>query len=88
MDFKKLMKNVKDEATDAVEITKLSAKVSKEKSAVKTAFEEIGKQMYETYRKTNEMPEEYKEQIEKINSSRDKINELNEEIKKIKMTDK
>ncbi len=86
MDFKQFMKNVKNEASDAVEVTKIKAKISKEKTTVKDTFEEIGKMMYETYRKTNEMPEAYKAQIEKIDASRAKINEYNAEIENVKMS--
>lgn len=86
MDFKQFVKNVKNEASDAVEVTKIKAKISKEKTTVKDTFEEIGKLMYETYRKTNVMPEEYKEQIEKIDASRAKINEYNAEIDSVKMS--
>ncbi len=85
MDFKQFVKNVKNEASDAVEVTKLKAKISKEKTTVKDTFEEIGKLMYETYRKSGVMPEDYKEQMEKIDASRAKINELNAEIDNVKM---
>jgi len=86
MDFKQFMKNVKNEASDAVEVTKIKAKISKEKSTVKDTFEEIGKLMYETYRKSGVMPEEYKEQITKVDEARAKINEYNKEIENVKMT--
>jgi len=86
MDFKQFVKNVKNEASDAVEVTKLKAKISKEKTSVKDTFEEIGKLMYETYRKTGVMPEEFKEQMEKIDTCRTRINELNAEIDNVKMT--
>lgn len=86
MDFKQFMKNVKNEASDAVEVTKIKAKISKEKSNVKDTFEEIGKKMYETYRKTGVMPEEYQEQIVKIDEARAKINEYNAEIDSVKMS--
>lgn len=86
MDFKQFVKNVKNEASDAVEVTKLKAKISKEKTSVKDTFEEIGKLMYETYRKSGVMPEEYKAQMEKIDASRAKINELNAQIDNVKMT--
>ena len=83
MDFKQFMKNVKNEASDAVEVTKIKAKISKEKSTVKDTFEEIGKLMYETYRKSGVMPEEYKEQITKVDEARAKINEYNKEIENV-----
>ncbi len=86
MDFKQFVKNVKNEAADAVEVTKIKAKISKEKSTVKDTFEEIGKLMYETYRKSGVMPEEYKEQITKVDEARAKINEYNKEIENVKMT--
>lgn len=86
MDFKQFVKNVKNEASDAVEVTKLKAKISKEKTSVKDTFEEIGKLMYETYRKTGVMPEEFKAQMEKIDTCRTRINELNAEIDNVKMT--
>ena len=85
MDFKQFVKNVKNEASDAVEVTKIKAKISKEKTSVKDTFEEIGKLMYEAYRKSGVMPEEYKEQITKIDESRAKIAEYNAEIDKVKM---
>lgn len=85
MDFKQFVKNVKNEASEAVEVTKIKAKISKEKTSVKDTFEEIGKLMYETYRKSGVMPEEYKEQITKIDESRAKIAEYNADIDKVKM---
>ena len=86
MDFKQFVKNVKNEASDAVEVTKIKAKISKEKSTVKDTFVEIGKLMYETYRKSGVMPEEYKEQLTKVDESRAKIAEYNKEIDNVKMT--
>lgn len=85
MDFKQFMKNVKNEASDAVEVTKIKTKISKEKTNIKDTYEEIGKLMYENYHKTGEAPEGYQEQLAKIDESRTKIKEYNEEIEKVKM---
>ncbi|MBQ8318859.1 MAG: hypothetical protein IJX85_10995 [Lachnospiraceae bacterium] len=87
MDFKQFVKNVKNEASDAVEITKLKAKISSEKTSVKDTFEEIGKKMYETYLKTKEAPEEFAEQMAKVDAARAKIAEYNAEIDKVKMSE-
>ncbi len=85
MDLKQFVKNVKNEASDAVEVTKLKAKISQEKTNVKDIFEEIGKAMYENYLKTKEAPEEFKEQLAKVDEARAKIAEYNAEIDKVKM---
>ena len=79
MDFKQFVKNVKNEASDAVEITKLKAKISSEKTSVK--------EMYETYLKTKEAPEEFAEQMAKVDAARAKIAEYNAEIDKVKMSE-
>ena len=46
MAFKDFVKTVKSEAGDAVEVTKLKAKISKEKANIKETYEAIGEIFY------------------------------------------
>ena len=39
MDFKKIINTVKSEANDAVEVTKLRSKISKERTSVKENYQ-------------------------------------------------
>ena len=48
MAFKDFVKTVKSEAGDAVEVTKLKAKISKEKANIKETYEAIGEIFYNT----------------------------------------
>lgn len=84
MGFKDIMKTVKNEAGDAVEITKLKAKISKEKTAIKDAYENIGKIVYNRY-VNGGADAEIEPLIAEINNSKAQIDAYNSEINSVKM---
>ena len=86
MDFKKIVDTVKSEASDAVEVTKLRSKISKERSAVKANYQKIGEMIFEKY-KDGGADEELAAIIDEIKASREKIKDCNEAINKLKMED-
>lgn len=85
MAFKDFVKTVKSEAGDAVEITKLKAKVSKEKADVKDAYEELGELFYNKAKEGEPVPPEYEALIAKIDAAKENIRQYNEEIDHVKM---
>ena len=84
MDFKKIVDTVKSEASDAVEVTKLRSKISKEKSAVKANYQKIGELIYEKY-KDGGAEDEIAAIITEISTSKENINGYNNDINKLKM---
>ena len=86
MDFKKIVDTVKSEASDAVEVTKLRSKISKERSAVKANYQKIGEMIFEKY-KDGGADEKLAAIIDEIKASRAKIKDCNEAINKLKMED-
>ncbi len=86
MGFKEVVDAVKSEASDAVEITKLRSKISKEKSAIKANYQKIGELIYEQQK---EAPEEGEigELVAKITEAKVNIEGFNADILKIKMED-
>lgn len=85
MDFKQMMKTVKNEASDAVEVTKLKTRISKEKTEIKDMYEKIGEQMYKNYKSTGAAPDEYMDTMGKIDEARARIAQYNTEIEQIKI---
>ena len=83
MGFKEVVETVKNEASDAVEITKLRAKISKEKTAIKSNYVKIGELIYEQQK---DMPGdgELGELVKAITESKEKIDGLNADIQKVK----
>ena len=86
MDFKKIINTVKSEANDAVEVTKLRSKISKERTSVKENYQKIGELIYEKY-KDGGADEELADIIEEIKASREKIKGYNDDINKLKLED-
>lgn len=84
MGFKDIMKTVKSEAGDAVEVTKLKAKISKEKSNIKENYEKIGEIMYKRY-SAGGADAEIDAVIAEINAAKSRIDECNQEIDRVKM---
>lgn len=84
MGFKDIMKTVKNEAGDAVEITKLKAKISKEKTTIKDNYENIGRIVYNRY-VNGGADAEIAPLIAEINNSKSEIDAYNAEIDKVKM---
>ncbi len=85
MALKDFMKTVKNEAGDAVEITKLKAKVSKEKTTIKDAYEELGEFVYNQAKESGTIAPEYAAFVEKIDAAKENIKHLNDEIDHVKM---
>lgn len=84
MGFKDIMKTVKSEAGDAVEVTKLKAKISKEKTTIKDTYQKIGELVYNRYQNGG-ADAEIDAMIAEINEAKSRIDSFNEEIDKVKM---
>ncbi|MBQ8412283.1 MAG: hypothetical protein IJX12_01555 [Lachnospiraceae bacterium] len=87
MAFSDFIKTVKNETGDAIEITKLKAKISKEKTNIKDNYEKIGEYVYKQYAKTKTGDEGIMEFLKNIDASREAISGYNEEISKVKNVD-
>lgn len=85
MAFKDFVKTVKSEAGDAVEVTKLKAKISKEKANVKEAYEQIGELYYNQVKAGGTAAPEFAAYITKIDAAKESIRQCNEEIDHVKM---
>ncbi|MBE5943824.1 MAG: hypothetical protein E7258_02780 [Lachnospiraceae bacterium] len=85
MAFSDIIKTVKNETSDAIEVTKLKAKISKEKTNIKDAYEEIGEFIYNKYKTTNTADSEIMDKLQKIDEAKAKIDDYNLEISKVKM---
>ena len=78
MAFKDFVKTVKSEAGDAVEVTKLKAKISKEKANIKETYEAIGEIFYNKVKEGAPL-------VEKIDAAKESIKNCNDEIDHVKM---
>lgn len=85
MAFKDFVKTVKSEAGDAVEVTKLKAKISKEKANIKETYEAIGEIFYNKVKEGAQMDPEYSPLVEKIDAAKESIKNCNDEIDHVKM---
>ena len=74
MAFKDFVKTVKSEAGDAVEVTKLKAKISKEKANIKETYEAIGEIFYNKVKEGAQ-----------IDAAKESIKNCNDEIDHVKM---
>ncbi|MCM1288046.1 MAG: hypothetical protein NC240_07010 [Clostridium sp.] len=84
MAFKDFVQSVKNEAGDAVGVTKQKARISKEKTKIKENYEQIGKYYYEKYAKTAQIDDAVMQYVNEITQSKKAIDECNAEIEKIK----
>lgn len=84
MAFKDFVQSVKNEAGDAVGITKQKNRISKEKNKIKENYEEIGKYYYKKYKETSQTDEGVMQYMNAIDESKKTIDECNAEIEKIK----
>ncbi len=84
MAFKDFVQSVKNEAGDAVGITKQKSKISKEKNKIKENYEEIGKYYYKKYTEASQADEGVMQFMKAIDESKKAIDECNAEIEKIK----
>ena len=85
MAFKDFVKTVKSEAGDAVEVTKLKAKISKEKSNIKDTYEAIGEIFYNKVKEGAQMDPEFGPLVDKIDAAKETIKNCNNEIDHVKM---
>ena len=88
MAFKDFVKTVKSEAGDAVEggeVTKLKAKISKEKANIKETYEAIGEIFYNKVKEGAQMDPEFSPLVEKIDAAKESIKNCNDEIDHVKM---
>lgn len=85
MAFKDFVKTVKSETGDAIEVTKLKTKVSKEKSEIKDNFGRIGEAIYNDYKAGVEVDPKLVAFLVEIDASKDKIEGYNKEISRVKM---
>ena len=85
MAFKDFVKTVKSEAGDAVEVTKLKAKISKEKANIKETYEAIGEIFYNKVKEGTQMDPEFAPLVEKIDVAKESIKNCNDEIDHVKM---
>jgi hypothetical protein len=84
MAFKDIVNTVKNEAGDAVEVTKLKAKISREKTSIKENYEKIGELIYNQFQNGGAGPD-VDALISEITAARNRIEECNQEINKVKM---
>ena len=85
MAFKDFVRTVKNETGDAIEITKIKTKISKEKSDIKDNYEKIGEIVYQQYCTTGAASPEIADYLNAISASKVKIKEYNMEIDRVKM---
>ena len=67
-------------SNDIVEITKLNMSISAEEDKIKKLYSEIGKALYETYQKGEDLPDAFKESCEKIKSFEENIKQMRQRI--------
>lgn len=84
MAFKDFVQSVKNEAGDAMGITKQKTKISKEKTKIKENYEQIGKYYYDRYVQTSQIDDAVMQYAAEITASKKTIDECNAEIEKIK----
>lgn len=85
MAFKDFVKTVKSETGDAIEVTKLKAKISKEKSDIKDNYEKIGEFIYNRYKSCGEADDGIMSLISEIDAAKGRIDGYNQEIARVKM---
>ena len=81
-----LAKQVGEKANDALEITKLNAKISAEKVEIEKEMKKISEALFEKFSKGEEVPEEIREFCDNIKTRYANIDAIKEEIEKVKNT--
>lgn len=81
-----LAKQVGEKANDALEITKLNAKISTEKAEIEKEMKKISETLFEKFSKGEEVPEEVREFCDNIKTRYVNIDAIKAEIEKIKDT--
>lgn len=81
-----LAKQVGEKANDALEITKLNAKISTEKAEIEKEMKKISETIFEKFSKGEEVPEEIREFCDNIKTRYANIDAIKAEIEKVKNT--
>ena len=81
-----LAKQVGEKANDALEITKLNAKISAEKVEIEKEMKKISEALFEKFPKGEEVPGEIREFCDNIKTRYANIDSIKEEIEKVKNT--
>ena len=84
MAFKDFLNTVKSEAGDAVEVTKIKAKISKEKSLIKEDYQKIGEIIYNRYAGGCD-DAELAGIVSEISAAKERIKEYNADIDRVNM---
>lgn len=84
MAFKDLLNTVKSETSDAIEVTKLKSKISKEKTNIKDNYKKIGEYIYKNCKEQFADSDELANYFNSIDESKKEIEIANGEISKIK----
>lgn len=79
-----LAKQVGEKANDALEITKLNAKIASEKAEIDKEMKKISEALFEKFSKGEEVPEEIKGFCDNIKARYVNIDGIKEEIEKVK----
>ena len=79
-----IAKNVGEKTGDAIEITKLNAKISSEKSAIADIYKQLGERIYEKYASGAYQDADMAELFTAVDARRANIAEAEDKIKAIK----
>lgn len=85
MDLKGMLNTVKTGTKDTIEITKLKAKATKEKSDIKETYGKIGEYIYNNYKELGIEDEKILSFIEGIDAAKGRIKDLHSQIDEVKM---
>lgn len=85
MAFKDVVNTVKSETKDAIDVTKLRSKVSKERASIKENYKKIGEYIFKNMRDELSDNEELEKSFASIEESFTRMEDYNSEINKIRM---
>jgi len=71
-------------SNDIVEITKLNMSISAEEDKIKKLYTEIGKALYEAYKKGEVLPDAFRESCEKIKTYDENIKHMKQKVLELK----
>lgn len=79
-----LAKNVSQKTTDAIEITKMTAKINMEKASIEKEYKKLGKYYYKKHATDACLEDEIQEQFQAIRERMDTIARMEEELEQLK----
>lgn len=85
MEFRQIVNTVKTGTKDTIEITKLKAKITKEKSDIRSTYEKIGEMIYKGHNELGITDETILALIQDIDSAKGRIAYYNRDIDNVKM---